>query len=117
MPCKLADIAPALMASSRAAEVILEQEQDHEQRSVMETLLRGWLEGYRVRIRHRKLHGELRTYTVSPYVLEPAVWGDGVYLIGHSDYHEGLATFKVARIVEAHLLPEPYWTSPASVDR
>lgn len=93
----------------RAAEVILEQEQDHEQRSVMETLLRGWLEGYRVRIRHRKLHGELRTYTVSPYVLEPAVWGDGVYLIGHSDYHEGLATFKVARIVEAHLLPEPYF--------
>lgn len=85
----------------KAAEIVLNQEQDPQQAAVFATLVECWLEGIRVRIRHRKLHGRLRTYTVSPYQLEPSVWGDGIYLIGHSDYHGKLATFKTARIEKA----------------
>lgn len=106
---------PLMEQVARAAEVILEQEQDTRQQAVMETLLEGWVQGFKVRIRHRKLHGQLRTYTVSPYQLEPSVWGDGIYLIGHSDHHNDLATFKVARIEEARTLPQSF-TIPDDFD-
>lgn len=82
----------------RAAEVVLAQEQDHQQEAIFATLVDCWLDGIPVRITHRKLHGEARTYRVHPYQLEPSVWGDGTYLIGHSEYHGKLATFKLARI-------------------
>lgn len=85
----------------RAAEVVLAQEQDPQQETVFATLVECWLEGIPVRITHRKLHGEARTYRVHPYQLEPSVWGDGTYLIGHSEYHGKLATFKLARIEKA----------------
>lgn len=99
----------------RAAQVVLEQEQDPQQTGIMRVLMEAWLNGRRVRIQHRKLHGELRTYIVSPYQIEPAVWGDGLYLIGHSDYHNGLATFKISRIEHATQTTEPY-TIPDDFD-
>lgn len=92
----------------RAAQVVLEQEQDLQQANVMRVLMEAWLNGRRVRIQHRKLHGELRSYVVSPYQIEPAVWGDGLYLIGYSDYHNELATFKITRIEHATQTTEPY---------
>jgi CRISPR-associated endonuclease/helicase Cas3 len=85
----------------RAAEVVLTQEQDPLQEAIFATLVECWLDGIPVRITHRKLHGEPRTYRVHPYQLEPSVWGDGTYLIGHSEWHGKLATFKLARIEKA----------------
>ncbi|MBX3053678.1 MAG: CRISPR-associated helicase Cas3' [Caldilineaceae bacterium] len=85
----------------QAAEVVLAQEQDPQQEAIFATLVECWLDGIPVRITHRKLHGEARTYRVHPYQLEPSVWGDGVYLIGHSEYHGKLATFKMTRIEKA----------------
>lgn len=101
----------------RAAKVVLEQEEDKKQAEVLAILIEGWLKRVQVRIKHRKLHGKLRTYTVSPYHLEPAVWGDGIYLIGYSEYHNQVATFKVLRIEGATLLtqPEPF-TIPEEFD-
>ncbi len=85
----------------RAAAVVLDQEQDPRQEAIFATLVECWLDGIPVRITHRKLHGEARTYRVHPYQLEPSVWGDGIYLIGHSEWHGKLATFKLARIEKA----------------
>lgn len=100
----------------QAADVILNQEQDKQQTHVFQLLMKSWLNGRRVRIKHRKPHGELRTYTVSPYQLEPSIWGDGVYLIGGSDYHNNnLATFKLSRIEEISETSEPF-TVPDNFD-
>lgn len=85
----------------RAAEVVLTQEQDPQQEAIFATLVECWLDGIPVRITHRRHHGEARTYRVHPYQLEPSVWGDGSYLIGHSEWHGKLATFKLARIEKA----------------
>ncbi|GIV76691.1 MAG: hypothetical protein KatS3mg050_1085 [Litorilinea sp.] len=85
----------------RAAAVVLAQEQDPQQEAVFATLVRCWLEQIPVRITHRTLHGQPRRYLVHPYQIEPSVWGDGNYLIGYSDYHGKLATFKIARIERA----------------
>jgi len=82
----------------KLAEKNLEQEQDLQQEEVFQMLTKCWLEGIPARITHRILHGQARTYRVHPYLLEPSVWGDGTYLIGHSEYHRGIATFKLARI-------------------
>lgn len=91
----------------KAAEMILAQEQDHQQDETFRKLMEAWLNGRKVTIKHRKLHGKLRTYTVSPYQLEPAVWGDGIYLIGYSDYHNGIASFKLSRIERLSISTEP----------
>lgn len=100
----------------RAAQVIMQdQEQDERQAKIMRVLMDCWLNGRRVRIHHHTLHGTTRQYVVSPYQLEPAVWGDGVYLIGYSDYHQGLATFKLARIEYASQTTEPF-TIPDDFD-
>lgn len=89
---------PLIAKMIRAAEQILDQEQDPQQTKNLRVLMEAWVNGRCVRIKHRKPHGELRTYTVSPYQLEPSVWGDGIYLIGYSDYHNGVASFKLSRI-------------------
>ncbi len=106
---------PLMQNLVRSAQFVLDQEQDERQAQVMRVLVEGWINHRRVRIKHRKLHGDLRTYIVSPYQLEPAVWGDGTYLIGESDYHNDLATFKVARIESATLTAEPF-TIPKDFD-
>jgi CRISPR-associated endonuclease/helicase Cas3 len=76
---------------------------------VLETLVEGWAEGIKVRIRHQALHGQRAySYVISPYLIEPSAWGDATYVIGHSDYHDGIATFKVERIEKAVLTTERY---------
>lgn len=99
---------PMMANLIQAAQDILDQEQDPRQVAVMEKIVEGWINGRKVRIWHRVPHGDLRQYLVSPYQLEPAVWGDGVYLIGHSEHHDGLATFKVARIERATVTMDPF---------
>ncbi|RIK39306.1 MAG: hypothetical protein DCC55_18525 [Chloroflexi bacterium] len=85
----------------QAADHVLAQEQDEQQKQVFATIVRCWLDQIPVRIVHRKLHGEPRNYVVHPWQIEPAVWGDGNYLLGYSEYHGKLATFKLARIEKA----------------
>jgi CRISPR-associated endonuclease/helicase Cas3 len=82
----------------KAAQYVFAQEQDPQQQQIFATLVQCWLDRLPVRITHRKLHGEPRVYRVHPYQIEPAVWGDGNYLIGYSEYHGKLATFKLSRI-------------------
>lgn len=99
---------PMMEEMIRAAEVVLEQEQDTRQVDIMDSLVEGWMTRRKVRIQHHRPGGKVRTYTVSPYQLEPSVWGDGVYLIGFSDYHDRVATFKVARIERATVTMDPF---------
>ncbi len=100
---KLAYPLPGVLSEElvRKAQFILNQEQDERQQQIFSTLVHCWLNRYPVHITHRVLHGQARHYLVKPYLLEPSVWGDSIYLIGHSDYHGKLATFKTARIEKA----------------
>lgn len=83
----------------QAAKVVLEQEQDEQQVVNLRKIMEGWMNGRRLELTHRVPHAKtVRKYLVTPYQLEPAMWGDGVYLIGYSDYHQGIASFKLSRI-------------------
>jgi len=88
----------------KAADAILEQSAQPERVKVLETVTRAWVEHRKVKITHRALKAwQSRNYLVCPYLIEPSLWSDGAYLIGHSDVHKGLATFKIERIEQAEL--------------
>lgn len=92
----------------QAAKQVLDQEQDERQADNLRKIMEGWMNGRRLRIKHRVPHAKtLREYMISPLQLEPSVWGDGVYLIGYSDYHQGIATFKLSRIEHVTVTMEP----------
>ncbi len=99
----------------KAASSIMAQPTQPERVKVLETVTQGWAEQRKVRITHQALRARRpREYLVCPYLIEPSLWSDGAYLIGHSDVHKGLATFKIERIEHAELtiqnfeLPEDF---------
>lgn len=99
-----------------AAQTVLHQEQDDQQVVNLRKIMEGWMNGRRLRITHQSPHAPTpRDYIVTPYQLEPAVWGDGVYLIGYSDYHRDIATFKLSRIQRVSVTTEPF-TPPTDFD-
>ncbi len=100
----------------KAAGTVLAQAEQPARLAVVETIARGWVEQLKVQITHRALRarGE-RHYVVCPYLIEPSLWGEGAYLIGHSDVHGGLATFKIERIEQAALTRETF-TIPETFD-
>lgn len=72
---------------------------DPEQAQTWEMLVQAWLEQITVRITYREAGSpEAETVEVQPYLFEPAIIGEGVYLIGHSLTHDVLRTFRVERI-------------------
>lgn len=100
----------------RAAQEILEQEADQRQADNLEKIVDGWTNGRKIRVRYRKPHAEAaRIHTISPYQLEPSVWGDSLYLVGHSDHYDAVITLKLSRIERATVTMEPF-TIPDSFD-
>lgn len=100
----------------KAAGRILEQTTQPQQVQVLENIVAAWVEQRKVRIVHQALRASKPLhYVVSPYLIEPSLWSDGAYLIGHSNVHNGLATFKIERIEHATKLGETF-KLPADFD-
>lgn len=108
---KLANVLrqPMMTNLVRAAQEILEQEADSQQAHNLEQIVEGWINGRKVRVRYRRPHADsARVHTISPYQLEPSVWGDSLYLIGHSDHYDAVITLKLNRIERASVTTEPF---------
>lgn len=91
----------------KAAKAVEESPRNQKRIEVYETVAKAWAENRKIKILHRSLaSSKARSYIVCPYLIEPSLWGDATYLIGHSDFHQGLATFKIERIEKAQLLSE-----------
>lgn len=107
---------PMMERLVQAAHEVLEQDTDAHQTEIMEQIVEGWINGRKVRVRYRKPHAATpRVHVISPYQLEPSVWSDGVYVIGHSDYYDAVITLKTSRIEHAAVTTEPF-TIPAAFD-
>jgi Fe-S oxidoreductase/predicted DNA-binding transcriptional regulator YafY len=75
-----------------------------EQAHIWEVLVQSWLEQILVRIDYQEFgSSHVHTYEVQPYLFEPAMVGEGMYLIGHSLAHNAMRTFKVGHITRAAL--------------
>jgi CRISPR-associated endonuclease/helicase Cas3 len=100
----------------KAASAIMAQSTRPERVEVLEIVTQAWAENRRVRITHTGLQArQSRDYLVCPYLIEPSLWSDGAYLIGHSDVHKSIATFKIERIEHAELTIQNF-TIPEDFD-
>lgn len=82
---------------------------DPERAKVWDILTHGWLAEVAVRIEYLKFaRTQAHIYELQPYFFEPAVLSDGVYVIGFSQSHNGLRTFKVERILRAVLTTQSF---------
>lgn len=91
----------------------VERPPDPQRAQVWEVLIRGWLEQVTVRFMYQKFQAPRPAqYEIQPYLFEPAVLSEGVYVIGHSLTHSSLRTFKVERMLRATLTTQPFQRPP-----
>ncbi len=89
---------------------ILNRQNDPLQQKVLETLVQGWLDNRVVEIDYRAARdNKSRKHRIKPFLIEPAVWSDSIYVIAASDQMQGqIQPFKTERIAYAHLSLETF---------
>lgn len=93
----------------KAAEILLKQEKETERVKILETLTKAWVEQAKVRIRYQPLGlDEFRNHTIRPYLIEPSIWSDSLYVVAYSEETERIVPFKVDRIETAMISGENF---------
>jgi len=75
---------------------------------VLETLTVGWSAGCKVRIEHQKEDGQITSYLLAPYFIEPYAPGHSAYVIGRREPPDAIRTLKIERIRSAELTAERF---------
>lgn len=115
---KLADVLrqPMTQRLVRSAASVLKQSPSPERARVLDQIATAWVEQRKVYIKYRALSsGRVLDHALSPYLIEPSLWGEGAYVIGHSDRLGRVGPFKVERIEEAFISGETF-TIPEAFD-
>ena len=100
----------------KAADAVLKQDKDPEKIKIIEILAQAWVEQKKVRIRYQRFGSEnFVNHTISPYLIEPSIWSDSLYVIALSDVTESLIPFRIDRIENAFLSGESF-EIPADFD-
>lgn len=100
----------------KAADRLLKQVESPEKIKILETIAQAWVEQRKVRIEYQALgNEELTRHTISPYIIEPSIWSDSVYVIAKSDFNDKIFAFKIERILSAFLSSETF-EMPKSFD-
>lgn len=93
----------------KSAEGLMRQEKNPEKVKIIEFITQAWVEQRKARIEYQALGREgLTRHTISPYIIEPSVWSDSVYVIARSDFNDQIFTFKMDRILSAALSGETF---------
>jgi CRISPR-associated endonuclease/helicase Cas3 len=93
----------------RSAELLRSSAGREQQTSIFETVALAWAEQRRLDIDYVAL-GRTREirHTVDPYLIEPSVWSDAVYVIGRSEPDKRVMSFKLDRIKYAYAQSETF---------
>jgi len=93
----------------KSAERLMGQEKNPETIKIIETITQAWVEQRKVRIEYQALSSEgLTRHTINPYIIEPSIWSDSVYVIAQSDFNDQIFAFKMDRILSATISGETY---------
>lgn len=93
----------------KAADKVLKQEKDPERIKIIEILAQAWVEQRKVKVRYQPFGmDEFRNHVIHPYLIEPSIWSDSVYVIAYSEVTERITPFKVDRIDSAFLSGETF---------
>jgi len=88
----------------KAAERVLAEQTNPERVKIFETVTRSWAEQVPLRITYRALQAkEARQNILHPYLIEPSLWSDSVYVIAYSQTDDIIIPFKIERIEKAAL--------------
>jgi predicted DNA-binding transcriptional regulator YafY len=99
---------PLMDRLHQSADFIPQAADESEQTAVLEKLVACWVEQRKVRFRYRGLHARQPTvHLVSPYLLEPSLLGEGIYLVGYSETMNKIVPFKIDRIEKAADTSQP----------
>ncbi len=104
---KLATTLPAPMTQQlvKATKHLREQRKDKDRLEVIEKLATAWSELRKAELTYFSLRAQAPlVHVFSIYLIEPAVWSEGIYVIGYSDTHRKVITLRAERIQEAHVL-------------
>ncbi len=93
----------------KTADRLLAQKKDAEKIKILETVTQAWVEQRKVRIEYQRLgHEGVTRHTINPYLIEPSIWSDSVYVIAQSDFDDKIYAFKIERILHAFLIGETF---------
>ncbi|MHB8778859.1 MAG: CRISPR-associated helicase Cas3', partial [Anaerolineales bacterium] len=93
----------------KAADNVLKYEKDPERIKIIEILAQAWVEQKKVRVRYQPFGmDEFRNHVIHPYLIEPSIWSDSVYVVAYSEVTERITPFKVDRIDSAVLSSEGF---------
>jgi len=93
----------------KAADAVLKQEKDPERIKIIEILTQAWVEQKKVRVRYQPFGmDEFRNHVIHPYLIEPSIWSDSVYMIAYSEVTERITPFKIDRVDSAVLSGETF---------
>lgn len=93
----------------KTADRLLQHEKDPDKIKILETITQAWVEQRKVRIEYQRLGYEgVTRHTISPYLIEPSIWSDSVYVIAQSDFDDKTYAFKIERILHAFLTGETF---------
>ncbi len=100
----------------KSAEQLMAQEKDPEKIKIIETITQAWVEQRKVKIEYQALGNEgLTRHVINPYIIEPSIWSDSIYVIAQSDFNDKIFPFKIERIISATLSGETFGI-PTSFD-
>lgn len=92
----------------RSAKFMPQTDEQSEETAILEKVVSCWVEQHKIRIRYRGLKSRKATiHLVSPYLLEPSLWSEGIYLVGYSETMQRIVPFKVNRIEKAADTTQP----------
>ncbi|MGQ9875980.1 MAG: helix-turn-helix transcriptional regulator [Chloroflexus sp.] len=81
---------------------VLKQQKQPQRLSILEQITMAWLNQRKVRITYRALRARRPLiHTIHPYLIEPALWSDSVYVVAYSDIARDIVPFKLERIEDA----------------
>ncbi len=93
----------------KAVDEVLKQEKDPERIKIIEVLTQAWVEQKKVRVRYQPFGmDEFRNHVIHPYLIEPSIWSDSVYVIAYSEVTERITPFKIERVNSAVLSGETF---------
>ncbi|ACL24096.1 helix-turn-helix transcriptional regulator [Chloroflexus aggregans] len=100
----------------RLSHEVLHQQHYPERIGVLERITMAWIDQKKVRITYRALRAKRPLiHTICPYLIEPALWSDSVYVIAYSDVARDIVPFKLERIEDVVTTLE-YFDFPDNFD-
>lgn len=93
----------------KSADLVTAQEKNPDKVKIIEIIAQAWVEQRKVRIEYQALGSDgLTRHTINPYIIEPSIWSDSIYVIAQSDFNDQTFAFKIDRILSAVLSGETF---------